>query len=239
MYCNYCGVPLSENVKFCDVCGEQTGRGRTASGSAEGETVIREAAGCTGSRVGYSDRINDPAFARYVRNTNRWAAIFSVVLALAAVAGFYIAGEMGADDLENPQALLIGIGIGSMFLMVALVSVVGRKRSKTWDGVVVDKKVKKKQRRQGSEEDCYYVDYLEYAVLVQDKSGKKHRLTAEDDDTVYNYYQIGDRVRHHAGLNSYEKYDKSKDRIIFCNACGTLCDINDDNCRRCKCPLLK
>ncbi len=61
----------------------------------------------------------------------------------------------------------------------------------------------------------------------------------EDDDTLYNYYRIGDRVRHHAGLNSYEKYDKTRDSIIFCAACATLCDIGDDVCYRCKCPLLK
>lgn len=193
----------------------------------------------TGSRVGYSTRIKDPDFARYVKNTNRWAALFSVIMAFAAVAGFYIAGEMGADNMENPQALFIGTGIGCMFLLIALFAMIGRKRSKTWDGVVVDKKVKKKQRRQGSEDDYYYADYLEYSVTVQEKDGKKHKMTAEDDDTVYNYYQIGDRVRHHAGLNSYEKYDKSEDSIIFCNACATLCDINDDYCYRCKCPLLK
>ena len=68
---------------------------------------------------------------------------------------------------------------------------------------------------------------------------KKHRLTAEDDRTVFDYFQVGDHVRHHAGLNSYEKYDKSQDSIIFCNACATLCQISDDVCFRCKCPLLK
>lgn len=191
------------------------------------------------ARVGYSTRINDPAFARYVGNTNRWAAIFSVILAAAAVIGFSVAGEMGVEGLENPNALYIGMGIGGMFLLIALFTVIGRKRSKTWDGVVMDKKVMNKQRRQGSEDDYYYVDYLEYIVTVRDKAGKKHRMTAADDDTIFNYFQIGDRVRHHAGLNSYEKYDKSDDSIIFCNACGTLCDIADDYCYRCNCPLLK
>ena len=51
--------------------------------------------------------------------------------------------------------------------------------------------------------------------------------SAEDDDTVFNYYQIGDKVRHHGGLNSIEKYDKSGDEIIFCNACTYLNDIKD------------
>ena len=56
---------------------------------------------------------------------------------------------------------------------------------------------------------------------------------------LYNYFAIGDRVRHHAGLNSYEKYDKTGDAFIPCNACGTLCDMSDEICFRCKCPLLK
>ena len=107
---------------------------------------------------------------------------------------------------------------------------------------MADKTIKKKSRRQnsGSGDNDYYIDYYtEYAVIFSDERGKMHRLTAEDDDTQYNYFQVGDHVRHHAGLNSYEKYDKTKDSIIFCSACATLCDINDDYCFRCKCPLLK
>ena len=95
----------------------------------------------TGGRVGYSDRITDPAFSKYIKNNNRWAVIFSLILAAAAIIGFFIAGEMGVEGMENPQALLIGTGIGGMFLLIALFAVMGRKRSKTWDGVVVDKKV--------------------------------------------------------------------------------------------------
>lgn len=190
-------------------------------------------------RIGYSERIHDPTFARYLQNTNRWSAVFSVILAVAAVIGFYIYGET-SREMENPQAMFIGLGIGSMFLLIALYTIIARKRSKTWDGVVVDKTVKKKNRRQSTGNSDYYIhNYTEYAVIVRNERGKMHRLTAVDDDTVFNYYQIGDRVRHHAGLNSYEKYDKSRDSIVFCNACATLCDINDDVCWRCKCPLLK
>lgn len=233
MNCKHCGEALLPNTEFCTLCGART---EAETVSADSEPARTTETGCC---TGYSSRINDPAFAGYVKNTNRWAAIFSIILAVAAVAGFYIAGETGAEGMENPQALYYGLGVGGMFLIIALFTIIGKKRSKTWDGVVVDKKVKKKQRRQGSEDDYYYVDYREFVVTVQENGGKKHRMVAVDDDTVYNYYKIGDRVRHHAGLNSYEKYDKSGDSIIFCSACGTLCDINDDACFRCKCPLLK
>lgn len=224
-----CGATLPNNTRFCTVCGAQIND--KPSNLFSGEV----------GRIGYSERINDPAFALYLKNTNRWSAIFSMVLAVAAVLGFYIYGET-SSEMENPQALFIGLGISGMFFIIALYTIIARKRSKTWDGVVTDKTIKKKNRRQstGGGDDYYIHYYTEYAVIVRENgNGKIHHMTAEDDDTVFNYYQIGDRVRHHAGLNSYEKYDKSKDSIIFCNGCGTLCEISDHICFRCQCPLLK
>ena len=186
--------------------------------------------------LGFSQKINNPAFSKYVKDTNRWSGYFSLGLAFFAVLGFYIYGET-STEMENPEALYIGLGIGSMFIIIALFRIVGRNKSTTWDGTVVDKKIKKK-RRQDKYDDSWK-DYLEYQVILKADNGKKHDITAEDDDTVYNYYKIGDRIRHHKGLNSYEKQDKSGDTIIFCNACASLNDINEDFCFRCKCPLLK
>jgi hypothetical protein len=222
MHCTNCGAANVEGVGFCAACGHAFAR-----------------PGKNSARVGYSDKIQDPAFARYVKNTYRWFGIFAVILAVAAIIGFYIYGET-SRDMDNPQALFIGFGIGGMFFLIALFQIVGRKRSRTWDGCVVDKTVKSKTRRERYGHDEYRVrPYTEYTVIIREDNGRTHEISAEDDDTLYNYYHIGDRVRHHAGLNSYEKYDKSKDSIIFCNACATLCDINDDICSRCKCPLLK
>ncbi|MGD9569756.1 MAG: hypothetical protein AB7V48_15840 [Sedimentibacter sp.] len=189
--------------------------------------------------IGYSSKINDPAFDKYLVNTSRWSAIFSVIIAVIAVIGFFIYGET-SREMDNPQALLIGIAIGSMFILIALYQIISRNKDTTWDGVVTEKKTEKKQRNQNSSNDDYYVHYYhEYKVVIIDEHGKSHTLLFEDDDAVYNYYNVGDRVRHHKGLNSYEKYDKSKDTIIFCNACGSLNNIEDDYCFRCNCPLLK
>ena len=227
MYCKHCGAGLEEDTRFCTGCGVQVNPATDSRPALDG------------GRIGYSERIHDPAFAGYLKSTNRWSAVFSMILAVAAVIGFYIYGET-SREMENPQAMFIGLGIGGMFLLIALYSIVARKRSKTWDGVVVDKTIKEKTRRHDTgNNDSTIHYYTEYAVIVRDERGKTHRMTAEDDRTVFDYFQVGDRVRHHAGLNSYEKYDKSRDNIIFCNACGTLCDITDDVCFRCDCPLLK
>ncbi len=227
MYCSNCGTQISESARFCPACGSEI--------SQLPESALQSA----GLR-GFSPRIDDPAFAKYVKNSNRWAALFSIFLAVAAVVGFYIAGEMGLEDMSNPQSLYIGFGIGGMFLVIAMFQILGRKRGKTWDGTVEDKKIKKKTRRHDyGNDNVQYDDYLEYSVVIRSDRGKRHTVKSQDSDTLYNYYRIGDRVRHHAGLNSYEKYDKTGDKFIPCNACGTLCDISEDTCFRCKCPLLK
>ena len=69
--------------------------------------------------------------------------------------------------------------------------------------------------------------------------GKIYTRSAENDDTVFNYFKIGDKVRHHGGLNSIEKFDKTGDKIIFCSSCAYLNDVRDDLCVKCKCLLLK
>jgi hypothetical protein len=188
------------------------------------------------NHIGFSQKINDPAFAKYVKNSNRWSGYFSLVLAFVSVLGFFIYGEV-SDDMENPESLYIGLVIGSMFIIIALFQIVSRNKSTTWDGIVADKKTEYKRRRLKDDES--WKDYTRYTLCIRSDTGKTHTTSVEDDDTKYNYFQIGDRVRHHKGLNTYEKKDKSGDNIIFCNACSSLNDINENFCFRCKCPLLK
>ena len=188
------------------------------------------------NHIGYSQKINDPAFAKYVKNSNSYSGYFSLGLAFVAVLGFFVNGEV-SDDMENPESLFIGLGIGSMFILIAIFQIVGRNRSTTWDGTIIDKKTENKRRR--SKYDESWINYTRYTVYIRADNGKTHTTSAEDDDTKYNYYRVGDRVRHHKGLNTYEKEDKSGETIIFCNACASLNDIKEDFCFRCNCPLLK
>jgi len=180
-------------------------------------------------------------FAKYVKNSNRYAMIFSLILSTAAIVGFYIYGEK-SYEMDNPEALYIGFVIAGMFMLIGLFSIISRNSGKNWDGVVVDKRIrkaKKKVYRGGDNNDYYWSEYMEYTVEIKKDNGKKHELVTPSDDTVYNYYTVGDKVRHHGKLNSIEKYDKTGDSIIFCAACADINDINDDYCHRCKCPLLK
>lgn len=226
MLCPKCGADSDKSDKFCTECGS------VMPASIDKQEPEK------GNLIGYSPLINDPAFAKYIKNTKRWAYIFASIIAMIAIVGFYIYGET-SSEMDNPEALYIGLSIGGMFLAIAFLQSIGRNTS-TWDGVVIDKKIEAKKRKHKSgNNDYYWQNYTSYTVFIKPDNGKTSIISAEDDDTVFNYYQIGDKVRHHGGLNSYEKYDKSRDTIIFCNACASLNDIQNDACFRCHSPLLK
>jgi len=226
MYCTKCGNPLEKNADICPVC--HNGMNQENQSTQQTENLR-----------GFSIRINDPLFAKYVKNSNRWAAIFSIIIAVIAIVGFYIAGEVG-NEMDNPESLFVGLGVGGMFIIIAIFQIFGRNSGKTWDGTIEDKKIKKKtERHDYGDGDVQYDKYLEYSVFVRSDRGKRYVIRTRDDDSRYNYYNIGDRIRYHGKLSTYEKYDKTGDKFIPCNACGTICDISDEYCFRCKCPLLK
>ncbi|MCG6187309.1 hypothetical protein [Maribellus maritimus] len=186
--------------------------------------------------MAYSPKIQDQAFNKYKENTKKWRFLFSLIIAALAIVGFYIYGET-SNEMDNPEALQIGLGIGLMFLVIGFFSGKSKKYNKTWDGVVIDKKEKKTKKDIGYP--GVKAERYVYTVLIKTENGLIREIRDEDDDTVFNYYKIGDKVRHHGGLNSYEKFDKSGDDIVFCNACAFLHDIKEDICRNCGCPLLK
>jgi len=117
MYCHQCGVKLAANTNFCSGCGAR--QHTTQPAEPPRHTHL----------VGFSKKINDPFFAKYVKNSNRWAAIFGGGLALIAVVGFTLAGTMGVDNMENPQAMFQGMGVGGMFLLITLFTIIRRSRA--------------------------------------------------------------------------------------------------------------
>lgn len=186
--------------------------------------------------MAYSSKITDKAFDKYRQNTKDWMFQFSLIIAVLVVAAFYIYGEF-SDEMDNPEALQIGLGIGLMFLLIGFFSGSSKYRKQTWDGVVIDKKTKKTTKDiayPGSKAECYV-----FTIYIKSENGKIYEIRNEDDETVFNYFKTGDKVRHHGGLHSYEKFDKTGDKIIFCNACAFLHEFQVDVCRNCGCPLLK
>ena len=84
------------------------------------------------------------------------------------------------------------------------------------------------------------ITYTEYTVAITTDTGKKKTIVEKDPRRyMYDYLSVGDRVRYHPKFSTYEKYDKSKDRIIYCIVCTTMNPIQNDRCKRCNNLLFK
>lgn len=176
--------------------------------------------------MAYSLKIHDPAFDRFIKNTRDYRYQFAFGLAIVAIIGFYLYGEF-SDEMDNPEALYIGLGIGGMFFLIGLFSAFSGKKEPTWDGEVVEKEILEVKGKSV------------FVIYIEDAYKKRHEIRSENDATLYDYYRIGEKVRYHGKLKTYEKFDKSGDDIIFCNACSFMHDIEEHICRNCGCPLLK
>lgn len=224
MYCKNCGAALPKNASFCTSCGTAQG-----AGMQSGQTSANP------SLVGYSTRIHDPRIAATLAKMNKSGMAFTLVLAALAVIGATLAGALKLGGFELPSAFFIGLALGGLLIGIAFFQQARGKKDGTWDGVVVDKTYKEASyadRRTGNYRTSYFVH-----IRRDDGSIKKLGSTEE----LFHYYQIGEHVRHHAGTLEHllEKYDKSKDSVVYCIVCSTKNEIHNDICRRCKSPLLK
>ncbi|MEJ5230254.1 MAG: hypothetical protein WHT65_09655 [Pseudothermotoga sp.] len=188
--------------------------------------------------VGFSEKINDPAYEKYKKASAKWAYLFSLILAAIAIIAFPIYAQ-STKEITLPQGFLYGLVIGGMFVLIAFFQNLKRKKDTTWDGVVLDKKDERRVENVRSGNRIRQRDYMLYTLKVMRDDGKTFTHKWRDNSSIYDYYQVGERVRHHKGFPYYEKFDKSKDSKILCIACLTFNDIHDDFCKRCKVPLLK
>lgn len=188
--------------------------------------------------MSFSQKINDPSYERYRKASKKWSYIFSLILAVIAIIAFPIYGSI-SGDIDFPYSLFYGLGIGGMFVLIALLQDLKRRKDATWEGKVIDKNVydRTQVKRYGNRKKT--VHYKLYVLKVMRENGKVYTHKFVDNSVVFDYYNVGDRLKHHKGFIMYEKYDKSKDSQILCIACGTFNDIKEQNCSRCKVPLLK
>ncbi len=108
-----------------------------------------------------------------------------------------------------------------------------------WEGSVVNKYSKERYEHRGSE-DSNGRTYMEYTTVITTDAGKKKIIVEKDSGhAMYGYLSVGDRVRFHPMFGTYEKYDKSKDSIIYCSVCSMKNPIDNDRCERCSNLLFK
>ncbi len=232
MFCKFCGLKLPADALFCVGCGAPTeptaADKNVAAKTRPGGNVPQR------GLVGWSDKCNHPEIIAAAQKNKKSAIGCAYVLTLLFPIGFFIAGLL-VDELPLGEAVIIGAGLGLFMLLINLMRVRDMKKQ-IWDGVVIEKY--QKERREYDKEDnvSYYTDYV---LVIQKDTGKKVRLVNKNRRELYDYINVKDRVRYHPAFSTYEKYDKSKDKIIYCNVCSTMNPMGNERCKRCNNLLFK
>ena len=265
MYCPNCGSKLSEGAAFCSACGAKTQASAPGVCTACGMALPEGAEFCIGcgaavnpvtpqpmepsqatapmpsqgdaGLVGFSDRCNSPEILAAAQKNKKSSIGCMWILVFVPLIGFPVAGLL-MDDFPFGESLVIGVGIALVMLVINLLAL-RRTKQPMWEGVVVNKYSKEKSEHRGGEDDNYRT-YTEYTTIINTDAGKKKTIVEKDSGRhMYDYLSVGDRVRFHPKFGTYEKYDKSKDRIIYCNVCSMMNPIQNDRCKRCNNLLFK
>ena len=233
IFCTECGTRLPGDAQFCSACG--------ASINAPEPTSVTQATASsfpsTTPTPGFSNYCDHPEILEVARKNRKSSMGCMWVMTLVPLIGFIIAGLL-IDEYPLADAVVIGGGIAVLMLVVNLVAL-RRAKKPVWEGVVVDKTSKERSKRE-SKEDSSYTTCTEYTTVIRTQDGKKKTIVEIDSRRdMYDYLTIGDRVRFHPAFGTYEKYDKSKDRIIYCNVCSMENPIHKERCKRCNNLLFK
>lgn len=236
MFCTNCGEALVKDAVFCTNCGTRI---LNAGADRDGQAMPAPESGFPNFpvRAGFSGYCNHPEILEAARKNRKTGIGCLWVLTLVPLIGFPVAGLL-VEDLPFTEAVVIGVGIALVMFIVNLFAL--RRASRPmWEGVVEDKTRKERSERRSSE-DSNDSTYIEYTTVIRTQDGKKKTIVEKDSGNhMYDYLSVGDRVRYHPAFGTYEKYDKSKDRIIYCNVCSMMNPIKNDRCKRCDNLLFK
>ncbi len=233
--CSVCKTALSDGAAFCVNCGAAVSAAVSAP-VPQLEADYSEAPAVNGSgragSVGFSDVYYSPEIQEEVRKKLKMSAgLILAVLILPNI--IFPAASLIRDDYPMRDALFYGVGL-SVILTVFYLTFRLSLRKPIWEGQVVKKETKYKYKHK--DDDTTVPVFI--TTFIQD-SGKKKTLTEWEQECWYSYFSVGGRVRYYPALGTYEKYDKSKDRIIYCNFCMMMNQINNEHCKRCNKPLFK
>lgn len=238
-FCKHCGTQLDGDSKFCEQCGA------VLASPAAPYQQPRPVMTYNPNLIGFSQKIHDPIFEQRQKDlTNRSIKhglfFFPIVMLAFQIPPFF------SDDFTRPIALIVGCIVGGFGLVMTLFGSAKRAVAKTWDGVVVDKKITR-HRNNEDERERYGAGFYHYhhKIIFKTTEGKRRQIEREfdyDDADAWDmmiYLNIGDKVRYHGRLNYFEKYDKSRDAQVPCAHCKEYADIRLDNCPKCKAPIIK
>lgn len=239
MFCENCGVKLPEQVAFCPNCGTPVAESAVRAANVPAQTATAPPRNGIppenqAALVGWSEKSSDPEILETARKNKKSAVGCAWIFVALFPIGFLLAG-LFIDEMPLGEGLIIGTVLGVLMLIINLMRIKDM-RKPVWEGVVTKKFQKERRRHRDDNVDTY----TEYTTVIRTDAGKKKRIIEKDSRRdMYDYLAVGDRVRYHPAFGTYEKYNKSKDRIIYCNVCSMMNPVENDRCKRCNNLLFK
>ncbi len=239
MHCTNCGAALEEGISLCPDCGTAVEANSTEAPVtpqaaslpvSSAEDTPQEAQ--TNPLIGWSDKLDDPAIQKAALRHKKSARMFGVIFGVIFPLGFILAGLL-IKAIPLKLACIVGFGLGLLMVAISYIRIFSLNRP-IWEGTVVDKTGVEHYDKKNKDKAT-----IEYTVVFRGNGGGKKKLHMKNDSSVYDYYNVGDKVRFYPALGTFEKRDKSHDEIIFCNVCSAKNAIGNRKCERCKSPLFK
>lgn len=229
-YCWNCGKNIEKGKRKCPYCEAWY------SGKSKYEGLPETGAG----GIGWSEQTGHPCFKKYVKKYRKYSFIWLAGVSILISVILLTVGDIEPDS-EGLKILAIILGI-IWFVGILFLFLLNGRNKPDWEGVVEDKTIEQKTRRNKDSDGNYYKErYTQYTVIIRKQDGSLYRISNDDDSTKYDYYRIGDYVKYHGGkyLKYIEKYDKSFDSVLYCASCKRGNDARNNFCEYCGSVILK
>ena len=76
-------------------------------------------------------------------------------------------------------------------------------------------------------------------IVIEEESGRKHRITLPKKNGFDRYYHVGDKIVHYSGLTYPESNDGADRHLYVCSLCGGVEMTDTDHCHGCGFSLIK
>lgn len=192
-------------------------------------------------RKGFADLLQYPELTQFLKKSRKIGKFAVIIMSVAPFTGFMLYASI-TGDMDINEAIMVGTIVSAIFMFFSISFAIKEKsRQGTWTGSIIDLKREKIYEKvtQFNEVRNVRVQHNIMTICREDRSKPVVRDFGGSED-IFNYYKVGDRVRHIAGAFHLEKYDKTGDEEVICVMCGGLYDIEQDaKCILCRLPLLK
>ncbi|MEE0777222.1 MAG: hypothetical protein U0M15_09235 [Bacillota bacterium] len=183
-----------------------------------------------GNGVGYSSKFQLPEYritpSFLARISPNLPLIISILLLVAML-------FLGFFNIISWGIMLVVSGLVGIVMSILSMSIANIHRKSTLKPdreAILKKKVIVKSKSKGS---------VIHRLVFEFSNGSQYYLDLVNQDELFQYYNVGDRVCVHGGYTYPEKYEKLFDDKIVCISCGHLYLTETQRCRHCQLTLLK